>query len=52
MKNVAEEIWEVFSGPEMLREELLDFLMITKLVSYKLAAQHPRIAALLNSIPR
>lgn len=52
MKNVAEEIWEIFSGPEMLREELLDFLMVMKLVSYKFAAQHPRIADLVRSIPR
>ena len=51
MKNVAEEIWEIFSGPEMLREELLDFLMVMKLVSYKLAAQHPRIVELIRVLP-
>lgn len=45
-KNLARQLWEVFAGPEKFREELDDFLMILKLMSYKFAAKHP----LLNEI--
>ena len=51
MKNVAGELWEIFSGPEILREEVLDFLTVMKLVSYKFAAQHPRIVELIRTLP-
>jgi len=50
-KNLFEELWEVFSGPEILREEVLDFLAILKLFRYKLAVQHPAIAKLMLSVP-
>jgi Zn-finger nucleic acid-binding protein len=52
-KNLVLELWEVFSGPESFREELADFLMILKLLSYKFEAQHPRIAELIeNDLPK
>ena len=51
-KNLFEELWEVFSGPEILREEVLDFLTILKLLRYKFAAQHPVISKLMLSLPR
>ena len=44
-KNLAKELWEVFSGPEPFREEVLDFMMVLKLLNYKFVTQHP----LLNS---
>lgn len=50
-KNLVQELWEVFSGPELLREELLDFLTILKLLRYKLAAQHPVLHQFMLSLP-
>ncbi len=44
-KNLIKQLWEVFSGPEQFREELSDFLMVTKLLNYKFVTQYP----LLNS---
>jgi len=51
-KNLAEELWEVFAGPEMLRDELLDFLAILKLLRYKFSVQHPAMAAFMVSLPK
>ncbi len=51
-KNLIEELWEVFVGPEMLRDEILDFLTILKLLRYKFAAQHSVITKLMLSLPR
>ena len=31
-KNIAQELWEVFSGPEAFRSELEDFIMLLKLI--------------------
>ena len=42
-ENIAKELWEVFSGPEKFRSELLDFLMLLKLFNYKFMAQHPNL---------
>ncbi len=44
-KNWLQQLWEVFAGPESLREELADFLMLAKLFNYKFVTQYP----LLNS---
>jgi len=52
VKNLFGEAWEVFSGPEILREEVLDFLAILKLLRYKFAAQHPFLSSLMLSLPR
>jgi len=51
-KNLVKELWEVFSGPEMLKEEILDFLTILKLLRYKFAVQHPVLAELMLLLPR
>ena len=51
-KNLVQELWEVFSGPEMLHEEILDFLTILKLLRYKFAVQHPIISGLMLLLPR
>jgi len=40
-KNLAVQLWEVFSGPQKFREELFDFLMLVKLLNYKFVVQHP-----------
>jgi uncharacterized protein len=52
IENLLGELWEVFSGPEMLRDEAADFLTILKLLKYKFAAQHPVITQILLSLPR
>ena len=51
-RNLVQELWEVFSGPEMLHDEILDFLTILKLLRYKFAVQHPIISRLMLSLPR
>lgn len=52
LKNLKEELWEVFSGPEDLKDELEDFLTILKLFAYKFSAQHSAIAKIISGLPR
>lgn len=51
-KNLILELWEVFKGPEKLREELGDFLMLAKLFKYKFITQHPHIEKLIEELPK
>jgi len=51
-KNLFEEFSEIFIGPEALREEILDFLTILKLLNYKFAAEHPIVSKLISQLPR
>ena len=51
MKNVLEEGWEIFSGPELLRDEVLDLLCVLKLLQYKFIVQHPVISRFVLSLP-
>ena len=34
-KNLKEEFWEIFNGPEAFKDELLDFLTLLKILTYK-----------------
>ena len=52
LKNFKEELWEIFSGPETIREEIDDFLTILKVLNYKFAVQHPNLAKIIASLPR
>lgn len=52
LKNLREEFWEIFAGPEALKEEIDDFLTILKLLNYKFAVQHPNIARIIASLPK
>ncbi|MDP2637287.1 MAG: zf-TFIIB domain-containing protein [bacterium] len=52
LRTVLNEGWEVFSGPEMLKEEVLDFLAVLKVLQYKLGAQHPLLTKLIVSLPK
>ena len=52
IKNLTDEFWEVFTGPETLREEILDFLTILKLLNYKFIVQHPVLTGLISNLPR
>ncbi len=49
---LSEEFWEIFTGPETLKEELLDFLIILKVLNYKFAVRHPKIAEIISNLPR
>jgi len=52
-KNLSQELWEVFSGPETFRAELADFLTLLKLLNYKFMVQHPHITDLIeNKLPK
>lgn len=52
LKNLREEFWEIFFGPETLKEEIDDFLTILKLLNYKFAVQYPVIAKIILSLPK
>jgi Zn-finger nucleic acid-binding protein len=51
-KNLIEEFWEIFTGPETFREEVGDFLTILKVLNYKFLAKHPTIAKIILSLPK
>jgi len=51
-KNLVVQLWEVFSGPEGFRSELLDFLMLSKLFNYKFTTQHPHLNELIEELPK
>lgn len=52
LKNLSEEAWEVFQGPEDFKEEVKDLLAILKLFAYKFTVQHPAIAKIISNLPR
>ncbi len=52
VKNLVLPLWEVFAGPDSLREELADFLMLIKLLKYKFVTQHPVVEALIEDLPK
>lgn len=49
---LLKEFWEIFSGPETFREEVIDFLIILKILNYKFAIQHPKITKIISSLPK
>ena len=48
-KNIRQQIWEVFAGPEKFKEELVDFLTLLKLFNYKFVVQHPFLNSLIEN---
>jgi len=52
LKNLREEFWEIFTGPETLREEIDDFLTILKFLNYKFIVQHQTIAKIISGLPK
>ena len=50
-KNLKEEFWEIFTGPEAFREEILDFLTILKLLNHKFLTQHQTLIKLISNLP-
>lgn len=52
LKTLAQEFWEIFTGPESLRDEVLDFLAILKVINYKFLIQHPHLSKIISNLPR
>jgi Zn-finger nucleic acid-binding protein len=48
-KDLVLEAWEVFSGPETLREEVADVLTLIKLFNYKFVTQYPFLNSLIEN---
>jgi Zn-finger nucleic acid-binding protein len=51
-KILAQEVWEVFSGPKETREELIDLISVLKVLQYKFASQNDWIAKFIMSLPK
>jgi Zn-finger nucleic acid-binding protein len=51
VRSLAEEFWEIFTGPETFKEEVNDFLIILKMLNYKFPAQHTLISELISKLP-
>jgi Zn-finger nucleic acid-binding protein len=52
LKNLREELWEIFAGPETFKEEINDFLVILKLLNYKLLTQYPNIDKIISHLQK
>lgn len=50
-KNLVLETKEIFIGPESIKSEVTDLLVLIKLLKYKLAAQHPALVELISGLP-
>ena len=51
-KILFEEFAEIFIGPETLREEILDFLTVLKLLNYKFAIRYPTLSKIILQLPK
>lgn len=51
-KNLLNEAKEVFDGPETLREEIEDFLIVFNMFNYRFSILHPTISRMLLSLPK
>ncbi|PIY88797.1 MAG: hypothetical protein COY73_02740, partial [Candidatus Nealsonbacteria bacterium CG_4_10_14_0_8_um_filter_37_14] len=50
-KNLAQETKEIFVGPESIKSEVADLLMLIKLLKYKLMVQRPELVKLISKLP-
>lgn len=50
-KNLALQTWEIFDGPETMRENLHDLLTLTKLFYYRLMDKHPLLLVIMRGVP-
>ena len=50
--TLLKEFAEIITGPEKTREEILDFLMVLRLLNYKILVKHPKIAAFISELPK
>ena len=51
-QNLIREFREVFIGPETLKQEILDFLTVLKLLNYKFIVQHSNIVKTISELPK
>jgi len=51
VKNLISETKEIFIGPESIRSEIADLLILIKLLKYKLAAQYPVLTEIILNLP-
>lgn len=51
IRSLIKEGKEIFTGPEDLKSEIGDFLMVLKLLQFKLASGHPALTRVLTSLP-
>ncbi|MFH1037023.1 MAG: zf-TFIIB domain-containing protein [Patescibacteria group bacterium] len=51
-KNLLSEFWEIFTGPESLREEVADFLTLSKFLHYKFATRNPELTEMISKLPK
>ncbi len=51
-KNAFKEFTEIFTGPESLRDEILDFIIILDLFGYKFAGEHSALSTMLLYLPK
>ncbi len=51
-KDLFHQLGEIFIGPEPLKEEILDFISVLKILNYKFVAQHPEISKIILSLPK
>jgi len=50
--NLTQELKEVFSGPEPLKEEISDVLVMLKLINYKFVVQFPVLIEIISKLPK
>ena len=50
-KNLISETKEIFTGPESMRSEVADLLVLTKLLKYKLLVQYPALIKIFSNMP-
>jgi Zn-finger nucleic acid-binding protein len=50
-KNLAQETKEIFVGPESIKSEVVDLLILVKLLKYKLMVQYPELIKLISNLP-
>ncbi len=51
-KNLFQQVVEIFDGPGTLKEEILDFLTILKLLKYKIVVQYPMLSKIMLDLPK
>jgi len=51
-KSALKEFTDIFTGPESLRDEILDFIIILNLFGYKLAGEHSILSSALLYLPK
>lgn len=51
-KNLFQEAAEILIGSETLRDEILDFLTVLKLLNYKFTVRYPTITKIISNLPR